>query len=201
MPAKAPYRYPKRPHTRRHGPQGYLDLESFRPWLRDEFQFRCVYCLEREAWKNPIAAFDIDHFEPSANSLQHEPDYDNLHYVCHGCNLLKGAQKLPNPLNVLIASSVIVQVDGTIQGKTPEANRLIRLVGLNRPEYVDWRRLVFSIVALAVRLDPQLLQRMLAYPEELPDLSQLRPPKNRRPAGIRKSCYARRAAGRLPEAY
>ena len=29
-------------HSRRHGPLGYLNYSSYRPWLRDEFQFRCV---------------------------------------------------------------------------------------------------------------------------------------------------------------
>ena len=58
------YRYPSRPHLRKHGPRGYRTAVDFRPWLRDEFLFRCVYCLERE--------------------------YDNLLYVCQACNLRKG---------------------------------------------------------------------------------------------------------------
>ncbi len=44
-----PFRYPDGPHQRRHGPRGYASYESYRPWLRDEFAFRCVYCLTREA--------------------------------------------------------------------------------------------------------------------------------------------------------
>jgi hypothetical protein len=42
------FRYPAAPHARRHGPQGYADAESYRPWLRDEFAFRCIYSLFRE---------------------------------------------------------------------------------------------------------------------------------------------------------
>ncbi len=34
--------YPTLPHVRRHGPRGYADYPSYRPWLRDEFAFRCV---------------------------------------------------------------------------------------------------------------------------------------------------------------
>lgn len=45
-----PFIYPAVPHVRRHGPMGYADVTSFRPWLRDEFSFRCVYCLLREQW-------------------------------------------------------------------------------------------------------------------------------------------------------
>jgi hypothetical protein len=42
--------YPSLPHARRHGPQGYADYKHYKPWLRDEFSFRCVYCLCRETW-------------------------------------------------------------------------------------------------------------------------------------------------------
>jgi len=44
------FRYTATPHVRRHGPCGYGDVESYRPWLRDEFTFRCLYCLFREQW-------------------------------------------------------------------------------------------------------------------------------------------------------
>ena len=44
------FAYPRELHERRHGPLGYLDYGDYRPWLRDEFQFRCVYCLCRERW-------------------------------------------------------------------------------------------------------------------------------------------------------
>lgn len=42
--------YPELAHQRRHGPQGYAGYHSDRPWLRDEFEFRGVYCLIREQW-------------------------------------------------------------------------------------------------------------------------------------------------------
>ncbi|MEX0819011.1 MAG: hypothetical protein WD070_05450 [Pirellulaceae bacterium] len=56
-----PFLYPTRPHIRRHGPV-YTAYESYRPWLRDEFSFRCVYCLKREQWGVVRGTFDIDHF-------------------------------------------------------------------------------------------------------------------------------------------
>ena len=49
----SPFEYPSSPHRRRHGPLGYADYASFRPWLRDEFSFRCVYCLLRERGELP----------------------------------------------------------------------------------------------------------------------------------------------------
>lgn len=48
--AQEVFRYPKDLQRRRHGPRGYLRYESYKPWLRDEFRFRCTYCLCRERW-------------------------------------------------------------------------------------------------------------------------------------------------------
>ena len=50
-----PFSYPAAAHVRRHGPQGYADYPSYLPWLRDEFSFRCVYCLLREQWGSPLS--------------------------------------------------------------------------------------------------------------------------------------------------
>ena len=58
------FEYPNLPHVRRHGPVGYKEYGSFRDWLRDEFTFRCVYCLHREQWCSRGATFHIDHFIP-----------------------------------------------------------------------------------------------------------------------------------------
>lgn len=45
-----PFTDPATPHRRTHGPFGYERYQLFNPWLRDEFVFPCVYCLEREVW-------------------------------------------------------------------------------------------------------------------------------------------------------
>jgi hypothetical protein len=51
MPATQIFQYPRQAHVRRHGPLGYVNYQSYKPWLRDEFEFRCVYCLWRERWR------------------------------------------------------------------------------------------------------------------------------------------------------
>ena len=75
--------YPTLPHQRRHGPQGYDDASTYRPWLRDEFTFRCVYCLLREQWGRVTGEFDVEHFRPQVNSPELGVTYDNLLYACH----------------------------------------------------------------------------------------------------------------------
>jgi hypothetical protein len=63
--SSAPFDYDYTPIVRKYGPSGYQDYKSYKPWLRDEFAFHCVYCLERERWyPNGQASFGIDHVKP-----------------------------------------------------------------------------------------------------------------------------------------
>ena len=197
-----PFQYPARSHERRHGPRGYADAESFRPWLRDEFSFRCVYCLVREQWGRVQRAFDLDHFVPVARAPSRRHDYDNLLYACATCNAAKGAAAMPDPCVALVDRFVRVNEDGSIVGLTANARRLIRQLGLDGPESTEFRRMWIDILALAYRYDRDLYVRLRSYPNDLPDLSKLHPPGgNDRPDGIANSHFARRKQGELPTTY
>ncbi len=143
------FRYPATPQVRRHGPCGYADVESYRPWLRDEFTFRCVYCLFREQWGRVKAGFALDHFLAVSMHPEHEHNYDNLLYTCVACNLAKGATLIPDPTQVFVEGAVQVHEDGRIEGTTRAARRLIRLLGLDGREETEARLLWIGIVALA----------------------------------------------------
>ena len=196
-----PFAYPAHQHVRRHGPQGYQDLESFRPWLRDEFSFRCVCCLRREAWDRAVS-LEIDHFQPTSQVPDLRLDYDNLLYACSRCNAAKGAQQVPDPTTTLLEGAVTVQADGRIVGHTDEARRVILALRLNGPDAVHFRRLWIEIIAMAARFAPDLYRRVMGYPDDLPNLAQLRPPSgNTRPEGISQSHFARRERHELPAVY
>src|SRR5579872_364747 len=60
--------HPSQQLARRHGPRGYAVSRSYRPWLRDEFSFRCVYCQIREQWGRLTGEFDLDHFLPQRHN-------------------------------------------------------------------------------------------------------------------------------------
>lgn len=131
--------YPLTAVLRRHGPQGYADYSSYRPWLRDEFTFRCVYCLKREQWGVATGDFDIDHFEPQTKSPQRAVDYDNLLNSCHTCNLRKGGRNVPDPCTCLTAGQVRVSPDGALDARSDDAKRIILILGLNSEEYKQFR--------------------------------------------------------------
>lgn len=91
-----PFDYPLASHQRRHGPRGYSQPESYQPWLRDEFSFRCVYCLIREQWGRVTGEFDVEHFRPQAINPELATVYDNLLYACGRCN---GAKRGSYPIH------------------------------------------------------------------------------------------------------
>jgi hypothetical protein len=198
----APFTYPAAPHVRRHGPQGYADHESYRPWVRDEFAFRCVYCLLRETWGPFKGVYALDHFLPIAARPDLALEYDNLLYACVSCNLSKGSMRTPDPLSGLLDPAVKVSEDGRIHADTPQARKLIDQLGLNRPQLQEFRELWIRIVRLAAQHDPALFRRLMGYPADLPDLSTLRPPGgNTRPDGLTQTHLVRRQRGELPDTY
>jgi hypothetical protein len=177
-------------------------VESYRPWLRDEFSFRCVYCLFREQWGRVKGTFDLDHFLPVALHAKRARNYANLLYACAGCNLLKGARSVPDPLAVLLDGTVTVSEDGVIHAGTPEAAKLIEMLGLDSLQSTELRRLWLEIIGLAERAAPVLYRKLMGFSAELPNLKGLRPPGgNVRPEGIDESHFAKRERGVLPETY
>lgn len=195
-----PFYYPDCVHTRRHGPSGYKHYNGYRDWLRDEFLFRCVYCLKREQWGTLKASYAIDHFLPQVIYPDLELEYDNLLYSCASCNAAKGDEIVPNPCECMLKEHVVISEDGSIQGADKEASRLISKLGLDDPEYREFRKLLIGIVALA-KNDLTFLTQVLKFPDNLPNLGRSRPRSNSRPDGIHQSCYARRLRGELPETY
>jgi len=193
--------YPDYASERRHGPEGYTAYESFRPWLRDEFTFRCVYCLKRESWGQVTGEFELDHFEPQSITPDRKFDYQNLVYACRRCNAAKFEQRIDDPWDLLFKGSVKVITCGEIVGMSIESRRLILQLDLNSPSLRRWRVMWMRIFELARERDPWLYRQLAGFPANLPDLSRLRPPKNHRPEGIESSWFAKRYRGELPAGY
>jgi hypothetical protein len=200
------FAYPVEPHVRRHGPSGYTVYSTYKPWLRDEFCFRCVYCLFRERWfPNGEAAFSVDHIEPQAHAAELICEYTNLVYACLTCNSIRRDLPVLDPCTVGYGALLRVRNDGTIEGLQPAGQELIQALALNRRGLRDWRCNYFALLARIrrARKDRQAdLVRWFGYPDDLPDLAGQRPPGgNDRPDGIHSSHRERRARGELPGTY
>ncbi len=200
------FAHPGTPHTRRHAPAGYTDYGSYKPWLRDEFGFRCVYCLVRESW-HPLrdAAFSVDHLAPVSAAPGRVCDYTNLVYACVGCNSARRAEKVPDPCAVAYGTLLRAGDDGLVEGVTAEGKEVIKALALNSTAQVRIRVTMVRQLErlLRARKDREAdLSAWFGYPDDLPDLAALRPPGgNALPAGLHTSHHARRSRGELPAVY
>jgi hypothetical protein len=187
--------------TRKHGPKGYARYESYREWLRDEFTFRCAYCLTREQWWKKIRQFEIDHFRPQSIDSEGILDYDNLIYSCAACNAAKQDADLPDPAMLALDECLRVESTGEFSPLNQDGKRIIEVLRLNNADNLSQRQRLIRIFDLAKQHDPELFAELMGFPRDLPNLSSLRPPINNRPEGVERSYYRLRERGELPDSY
>jgi hypothetical protein len=203
-----PLDYPLIPHRRKHGPRSYKRSERYKPWLRDDFTFRCVYCLNRERWfPNGQDAFSVDHIIPRSKRPDLMLDYENLLYACCGCNSARRDVTIAiDPTHEPLGNHLVIEKDGSIRPLTADGQAFIDMCQLDRPQLVEHRRLMLLVIESLrngrYEIYGDLFVRYFGFPVRLPDLAALRPPNgNTRPTGIAASHFSRRKAGELPELY
>lgn len=205
------FEYPPEPQERRHGPAGYAGYPSYKPWLRDDFTFRCVYCLSRERWsRRGQTSFSVEHTTPQADDPGQRTEYANLLYACTDCNSSRQDRAVLDPCRIALSEHLRVAEDGAVEGLTPEGRAHVRVLGLDDPALTEFRGRLLALVRqyesdvrLAADPDAQrLLRRWTGFPDDLPDLAALHPPGgNSQPAAVRDCHYERRKRGELPESY
>ena len=191
------YSIPTGPHERRHGPSGYLDYGNYKEWLRDEFQFRCVFCLHREKWERcGWRDFRIDHIIPQSVDERKIALYENLQYVCESCNEFKSDTVLPDPCKIDYSQFYRFEADGIVTPLGDVGDLFVEVLGLNEPHLVQyraqWLQQLREFEEACKELDePDLtdsLTRWFGYPADIPDLRRLRPRTNSKPDG-KHHCY------------
>jgi len=196
------FEYPTEPHSRRHGPVGYDDYKSYRDWLRDEFMFRCVYCLHREQWYNRGATFHIDHFIPVTMDPGGKCEYSNLLYACATWNEAKQAiLGLPDPCKVAFHDCIRIMPDGHVKALNPDGEKLRQDLRLDSESNVRNRLRWMRIIETLRTKDPDLYQELMGFPYDLPDLQKKRVPNNTKPDGAANCYLALRRRGVLPATY
>jgi hypothetical protein len=204
-----PFFFPKTAPGRRHGPAGYVNYEEYKDWLRDEFTFRCVYCLERETWyPSRQAAFAVDHILPQIKRQDLVYDYDNLVYACLRCNSFKRDLEILDASRVALAKHLHFKSDGSVVARTRKGREFILLFHLNVAPATAVRNEKLRILRLKRRCPDnsevdQLFRETFGYPEELPDLRPpaKRPKANSRPEGVYECHFVRKREERLPQVY
>ena len=200
----SPYRYLATVLNRKHGPQGYSKYGQYRPWLRDEFDFRCVYCLKREQWCHHVGEFELDHQVAQSIDSALCRDYMNLVYACHNCNHRKGNKRLPSPDKVAFGACMEVLTNGKKIGEIVALNndgvRLIDELGLDQEKITTTRRQFILSIRSHQKHDWKIFLMWMGLPAKLPDLANVdpQPSSNTRPEGISKSWMQRKP---LPDYY
>lgn len=202
------FQYPLPRLLRRHGPRGYANYQSYKPWLRDEFRFQCAYCLCREIWEpNGADGFSVEHWEPRSTHPERGLEYENLLYACCTCNASRQETPLPvQPLVNSLGDHLEIGEDAILRARTVEGEKVIEICRLNRASLVSFRRRLLRVLAvLAAEEHPEAksaLQKILGFPDDLPDLARRKPPGgNSKPNGITDCYFAQRKRGELAEVY
>jgi hypothetical protein len=202
-PLLPPFAYPTERHRRRHGPTGYTNYQRYRPWLEDEFTFRCVYCLKRMVW-SPTDVWTVDHIVSRDEALELICDYDNLVLACQCCNRLKSSKRVPDPCRLAYGWCLRVNRDGSITPLNQAGDRLIRDLRLNDPRYQRMREQKMRDLQALAKCDPAGFEKAMGFPPELPDLAALNDKlqsPNIRPEGLQQSWLAKKRRGELPIIY
>lgn len=197
-----PYRYPTQPRSRLHGPAGYKVYRDYRPWLEDEFLFRCVYCLKRQKWAR-TDIWAVDHLIPQAQAPELACAYDNLVLTCQWCNNRKLADNVPDPVAVAYGNCLQVEdATGEVRALNEEGRILLRVLKLNSPQQIRTRLDTLRRLKVMARCAPEEWQHFMSYPEELPNLRRKKPPTgNSRNEGVEHCCYERKLRNELPDIY
>jgi hypothetical protein len=206
-----PYAVPKKPQARLHGPAGYKDYRKYKPWLRDEFKFRCVYCMQREKWeKSGYRGFHVDHRVPQSVDETKILEYDNLVYSCGMCNTYKSDEIMPDPCEVPLGLHYEFDENGSAKSLSGEQGEAyIEILGLNEEEAVDyrarWMQTLREFNALCDTLQEpkrnKMLERWFGYPIDIPDLRLQRPPTNSKEQNETFCHYALLKRGEIERVY
>lgn len=196
------FEYPTAPHVRRHGPAGYKDYASYRDWLRDEFTFRCVFCLHREQWYGRSGTFDIEHFVPVSIDPVGKCEYTNLLYACRTCNSAKlDILSVPDPCAVAFGDCLRIQGTGEVLPLNGDGKRLCDVLRLNNTSNVSHRSRWIRMFEALQNADPDLYKEFMTFPDALPDLRKCRTPANSKPDSTENCYFALRECGKLPDSY
>jgi HNH endonuclease len=193
----------------KYAPWGYTRYASYKDWLRDEFAFRCVYCLTREKWyPTGHRAFAVEHIVPKASNKGLKTVYENLAYSCHLCNSRKGTQLTLNPRTNPFGTHLVVKPDGTISDLTSNGAKMILLLGLDEHELNEWRKHFIEIYDAFQ--DPankghdfvmSQYEFAFSYPTAVPDLKGKKPRGTNNKHSVNKCCYQQLRGKTKPTVY
>ncbi len=138
--------------VRQHAPLPGRPYKTYKPFLREDFNFRCAYCEINELSFGGMRSFTVDHFRPKKKFPELISQYGNLYYACRDCNnwkhdhwpgpaLDKKGFQFADPCSTdIYGVHLLEQEDGTLECLTNIGRYTFEHVRLDREDLVDWRR-------------------------------------------------------------
>lgn len=200
----SPFVYPGKPHRRRHRPPSLPDHSDYKPYLRDEFVFRCVYCLMREKWLLMHRNLGVEHWWAKSTHPELRTKYSNLLYVCNYCNNQRGTKRLKEswrPERNPWGKHLRIEEDGTVNGISRTGVAMMKVffflndeeLLLPRKEYMDKYRRLCSLLQFpdaGVQADAcELYKQAFGFPANIPDLSTAEGARNPYCSRVRPDWY------------
>ncbi|WP_156170503.1 HNH endonuclease [Luteimonas sp. FCS-9] len=171
------FRYPQERHVRSYKPKKFKRYQTYKKFVRREFQRTCVYCRQPDS-SAPNLNFGVDHFRPKADSrfaaLLNE--YSNLYYCCAGCNSRKGnywpatpaEPMFVNPCDDVMSRHLKFEAaSGEIKALSDSGLHMEELLELNSPENVAYRRSTLRIMSLIESQIATLLSERTKFEDAL----------------------------------
>lgn len=127
---------------------------SWKPALRTEGRYQCVYCAIGEPLFGGERNFHVEHYRPRKVFPLLTNDFANLFYCCSICNSFKGSdwqdcppndlscKVYPNPSTVDYATFLLVDDGGFVSSSLPAGRYIIERLNLNRAQLRMIRRFV-----------------------------------------------------------
>lgn len=81
-----------------------ISRKELKQKLREDFNYKCAYCYDHDAYNGGPNNFHIEHFAPKSKFNEHEFSFNNLLYSCPYCNRAKS--------NKWISQSADISHDG-----------------------------------------------------------------------------------------
>ncbi len=153
----APFKYPTKIHKRTESPPQFSKYGDFKPFLKREFEGKCVYCCKLDLHQDP-SAFNTEHYKPKNKKMfpDLETEYTNLFYSCAACNRRKGTYWHEDPkLRVLNPCDYVMSHhlgfnDKAARFHTRQGELNVELLGLNNDESLAYRELQLKLVHLLI---------------------------------------------------
>jgi uncharacterized protein (TIGR02646 family) len=128
------------------------DFQQYKVYLRQDFQYVCVYCRVHENELGGPRIFAVEHFRPKKRFPELITNYTNLLYACAVCNSFKKEdwhdgdpltchKGYLNPCDYDYDEYFTRTADHKLEGTIAIAQYMIKRLRLNRRQLVKLRHL------------------------------------------------------------